>query len=170
MKIDTAGIARCAATVAVLAIGLAPASAPAQAPEWDALRSLVGEWEGTDATGGPVRVSYRLVSGGTALVETLRSPGEPEMITVYHPDGSGVAMTHYCSAGNQPFMRLTGGHASGLAFETVRVSGPVEPGSGHMQALTLWKDGGDRLRQRWTHRVGDRVESTTFELRRRTGP
>lgn len=154
-----------AATTAALL--LAPASARAQASDgWETLRSLVGEWEGSNDAGAPIRVSYRLVSGGTALLETLRSPDEPEMVTVYHPDDSGLALTHYCSAGNQPFMRLTSGGPTGLTFDVVRVSGPVEPASGHMAGLTLSLDDEGRLRQRWRYRQGDGTEVTTFELRR----
>ena len=30
-----------------------------------------------------------------------------EMITMYHPDGDGLALTHYCMLGNQPRMKAS---------------------------------------------------------------
>ncbi len=50
------------------------------------------------------QVSYRLVSGGTALEETLQPPDEPSMLTLYSADGARVALTHFCPMNNQPRM------------------------------------------------------------------
>ncbi len=70
------------------------------ASSWDRMKSLVGTWQGT-FEGKPARVTYALVSDGTALMETLESHDSSQMVTVYHPDGSTLLMTHYCSIGNQ---------------------------------------------------------------------
>ena len=40
-----------------------------------------------------------------AVMETLDGPDAIQMITVYHPDGASLLMTHYCSMGNEPRMR-----------------------------------------------------------------
>jgi len=60
--------------------------------------------EGTNSA-GQVKATYTLVSGGTALMERLKSANEPEMITLYSLDGDHLLVTHYCSMGNQPQMK-----------------------------------------------------------------
>jgi len=56
----------------------APLSAAERAdPSWETLKSLAGDWEGT-YEGQPSRVSYKLVSNGTALMETM-SPDDHRM-------------------------------------------------------------------------------------------
>ncbi len=40
--------------------------------KFDKLKSLAGEWEGKSKDGKPVILSYKLVSGDSALVETLQ--------------------------------------------------------------------------------------------------
>ena len=72
---------------------------------FDKLKSLAGQWQGKRSDGKPVVVTYELVSGGHGIMERLEAADEDEMVTVYHPDGDGLMMTHYCSAGNQPRMR-----------------------------------------------------------------
>src|SRR5215470_7743188 len=103
------------------------------AAAFEQLFSLVGEWEGTNA-GGHVRATYTLVSGGTALMERLKSANEPEMITLYTLDGDHLNVTHYCSAGNQPQMRTAVITEIGapLTFKVVQVMGLKSPDDGHM--------------------------------------
>jgi len=75
------------------------------------LKSLVGEWNGTfewsgARTGkGSMNASYYLTGNGSALVENLISDGAPVMTSVYHLDGPGLRMTHYCAAQNQPRLK-----------------------------------------------------------------
>jgi hypothetical protein len=76
---------------------------------FERLKKLAGDWQiAASADKGAAKsvdVRYRLTAGGSALVETLFPGGEKEMVTVYHPDGDQIALTHYCMAGNQPRMR-----------------------------------------------------------------
>jgi hypothetical protein len=75
------------------------------------LKSLAGDWKGTfewsgARTGtGAMNASYYLTGGGSALVENLISDGTPVMTSVYHLDGPGLRMTHYCAAQNQPRLK-----------------------------------------------------------------
>src|ERR1043166_8606704 len=68
---------------------------------FDQLKTLVGEWEGKNSSGS-VKITYTLVSGGTALMERMQPSNEAEMITMYSADGDKIVVTHYCSEGNQP--------------------------------------------------------------------
>lgn len=72
------------------------------------LKTLAGEWRGTvmTPTGPAATVRYEVRSNGSVVQETLFPGTEQEMISVYHMDGSQLVMTHYCSAGNQPRMKL----------------------------------------------------------------
>lgn len=54
------------------------------------------------------RVSYRVVSSGSALVETFTSgTSGKETLSVYHRDGGALVMTHYCAQGNQARLEAT---------------------------------------------------------------
>ena len=83
--------------VAVLAGAALPVAsadnAGTESSSWAKLKSLVGDWEGT-YEGKRSTVSYRLVSSGTALMETMETPDASQMVTLYHPDGASLLMTH----------------------------------------------------------------------------
>ena len=99
----------------VLAVACAAAlSSPVSAQTLDGkaafqkLKGLAGTWTGPigSATGPKGRISYEVISGGSVVMEVL-FPGEPhEMRSMYHLDKGELIMTHYCSGGNQPHMRL----------------------------------------------------------------
>ena len=100
---------------------------------FEELKTLVGEWEGRNKS-GPVKITYTLVSGGTALMERLQPANEAEMITMYSADGDRIMVTHYCSQGNQPAMKseTLKGVAKQYSFSLVSVSGMKTPDEGHM--------------------------------------
>lgn len=98
-------------------------AAPLSAAQFARLKSLDGAWVTTaESDGAPagVEIVYRITGAGSALVETI-SPGTPEeMVSVYHADGARLVMTHYCAAGNQPFMVARDGAATDrIVFECV---------------------------------------------------
>src|SRR5262245_57108251 len=66
---------------------------------FDKLKTLAGTWEGAGPEGKIFQVTYRLTSGGSALLSEVL-PDEA-MITMFHMDGPRLMMTHYCGAGNQ---------------------------------------------------------------------
>jgi hypothetical protein len=85
------------------------------------LKSLAGRWSGPiGAANGPkAAISYEVISGGSVVMEVL-FPGEPhEMRSMYHLDKGDLIMTHYCSGGTQPHMRLskTASTAEKLVFD-----------------------------------------------------
>ncbi len=154
------------------ALILLASSAAAQlkpAAGFDKLKSLVGEWEGKGEGGRLVHVSYKFVSGGSALLETLSPSGEPEMLTVYNLDGSNLMLTHYCSSGNQPRMRAvppaTGSPELGFVF--LDATNMTSPDAGHMRKLTIRFEDDNHFSQTWTWRQGGKDESTVFHFTRR---
>src|SRR4051794_13124831 len=79
--------------------------APAMPKEFDEMKQLVGNWEGTSKMGDKeetVNVVYELTSGGTAITEKTMAGTPHEMISIYHREGKSLAMTHCCAIGNQP--------------------------------------------------------------------
>ena len=79
---------------------------------FERLKGLEGTWvqvavessedEMVAEAGTPV--TYRLTSGGSAVVETVFEGRPHEMVTVYYVDNGRLKLTHYCAMGNQPHM------------------------------------------------------------------
>ncbi len=137
-------------------------------PALQAMKSLAGSWEGTHVMDGkeiPATVEYKVSSNGSSVVET-HFPGTPhEMITVYHDKGDKLAMTHYCSVGNQPQFDLVHMEGNALTF-SLSSSNPSSLGEeGHMHDLILTMPDSDHLQQEWTfYDKGQSGGSTTFTL------
>ena len=76
-------------------------------------------------------------------------------------------MTHYCSLGNQPHMKLISSDGKVMAFEMDEPVGLQSENEAHMHAVTLTLKDDNSLQQRWTHYVdGKQAGSVTFELQR----
>jgi hypothetical protein len=150
--------------ISVVAVGLATSKSQ---PEFDKLKSLAGNWEGKASDGRPVHINYKVVSSGSAVMESIMESSDMQMITVYHLDGDRLMMTHFCSAGNQPRMRADSSSIpTAIKFTFVDVTNLSGPDAGRMQAHSIiWKDA-DHVTQHWTWREKgqDRVE--TFEMAR----
>jgi hypothetical protein len=135
---------------------------------FDQLKALVGEWEGMNE-GGRVKITYTLVSGGTALMERMQPASEAEMISMYSADGDKIVVTHYCSEGNQPSMKTETlkAKANKYSFSLVSVSGLKSPDAGHMVGLVLTLVDKDHLKQEWTYTDKGKTSTNSFEYRRR---
>jgi hypothetical protein len=168
-KMRKASILLTASAVALLLAGAALAGERKSNPAWERMKSLQGDWEGTYAGKEGAKISYRLISSGTALMETMDVPGEMDMVTVYHPDGDRVLATHYCSAGNQPRMRSQGGGGDSdrLLFGFVDVTNLSSPDDLHMKKLAVTFQGKDRFSQEWTSSVKGKEETGRFEFTRK---
>jgi hypothetical protein len=103
--------------------GAKPAAGNVNADQaFERLKKLAGDWQYVTppdaASKGQTVLSYRVIGGGSAVVETIFPGGDMEMATVYHRDGDQLVLTHYCCCGNQPRMRATGtGDKDEIAFE-----------------------------------------------------
>lgn len=165
------------ASIAIIALAAAPASA-GEAPgkpspphaAFERMKSLVGAWEMKGEDGKVTTLTYTLVSDGTALMETMDAPGiHAVMVTMYHPDGADLLMTHYCGAGNQPRMRCPklAGDASSLAFAYVDATNLSAPGAGHMHDLVITFVDADHFNQEWTWKQGDEEGRDLFKFERK---
>ncbi|MGH7494228.1 MAG: hypothetical protein ACREOO_17800 [bacterium] len=138
------------------------------AAAFEQLKSLAGEWHG-QGPHGLTRVSYQIVSGGMAVMETIIPPNEPTMVTLYHRDGDQLMMTHYCSGGNQPRMRAEApaGEIKNLNFAFVDVTNLTKPTDGHMQKHALSFQDQDHITSVWTWRQDGKDTPSTFILARK---
>jgi hypothetical protein len=162
----------CVGAILLMASGMAAAGASNEkssgAMVFDQLKTLVGEWEGKNES-GPVKITYTLVSGGTALMERMQPANEAEMITMYSADGDKVLVTHYCSAGYQPSMKTETlkGAGNKYSFSLVNVSGLKSPDDGHMVGLVLTLVDKDHLTQEWKYWNKGKTSAELFEYRRK---
>lgn len=156
------------ATMAVSLLKMAPAISaqetmkPKTNTGFDQLKSLAGEWEGTNAEGKAVHVVYEVASNGSALMERLHPSAETEMVTMYSSDGDRLAMTHYCSSGNQPQMHTAAvsGTSQKFTFDFVRATNLASPGAGHMGKLVVTLQDHDHFTQEWTWMEGGKPAHT----------
>ncbi len=104
MRASLAVLAVATVTLAATADERAGSPSPARAA-FEKLKGLNGAWEGT-APGNKVTATYRTVSNGSVVQESLFPDTDHEMISMYHLEGDSLVITHYCALGNQPRMRL----------------------------------------------------------------
>ena len=95
--------------------------------------------------------------------------GESEMVTMYHPDGDHLMMTHYCSAHNQPRMRSqkVPVEIKDLVFDLVDVTNLSSPDAGHMKKLVLTFVDQDHFTQEWTWREKGKEGAVVIRFERK---
>ena len=87
-------IAAIAATmIIVLSASLVVAQSDAH-KSFDLLKGMEGNWAGKNNQGQPVQVSFRITSGGSALMSEIHGHGPENMITMFHMDDERLLMTH----------------------------------------------------------------------------
>lgn len=158
-------------TLLVLFVGITffaagPARGGDASATFDNLKALAGEWQGKNSEGGAINASYQVMSGGSAVVETLKPAEEPSMVTVYHLDGNILRMTHYCGAGNQPRMKSSALGPRSVTFDFVDATNLAKPTDGHMINLKVDFLSKDSVRHKWTWLDNGEKHNHVFELKR----
>ena len=145
-------------------------AADAKSAVFDKVKSLEGEWEGTATEGGKVTnkvTTFKVVSGGSAVLSEL-DPGTPgEMITMFHMDGTDIIATHYCAAHNQPRMRAPASADPNNILFQFKDATNVGPNEGRMDSVRLIIVDANHHIQEWTFRDGDNVHTGRFEFHRK---
>ena len=139
--------------------------------DFERMKYLVGAWEGKADMGKgmeTLRVTYELTSAGNAIVEKFAAGQPHEMVTVYHDFGGKLAMTHYCSLGNQPHMELKNPGENSMMFVlSEKNSGLVTLSEMHMHALTIAVEDKDSITQTWSlYDKGAKKSEVTVKLTR----
>ncbi len=100
-------------------VGVPPAGTD-MSGSWERLKQgLTGTWSTTPEQGRALEISYRVVSHGTALLETFGAAAADQTLSVYHPDGRSLMLTHYCAQGNQVRLRATEASADRITFRYI---------------------------------------------------
>jgi hypothetical protein len=146
----------------LLLFSLVALTTSAAASDFEKMKSLVGQWDATSPE-GKTRITFRLISGGTALMETLTNEG---MVTIYHPDGESILMTHYCAVGNQPRMRAQRTQGDTIAFEFVDAANLKGSKDGYMQRLVIKFIDKDHVTEEWTYKADGKETTSVFQLQR----
>lgn len=128
--------------------------AAATCPAFEQLKTLAGEWTMPDSDGDGTpdgHVSYKVISVGSVVMETLFPDSPHEMVTMYHMDGEDLLVTHYCAAGNQPRLKARqtdDAHKVEFAFKDGTNMDPAT--DMYMGALTVAFTDADHFTQEWT--------------------
>jgi hypothetical protein len=142
---------------------------PESTPAFDMMKSLEGTWAGSGPEGMAVKITYKVVSEGSAVMESIDHTNHADaMVSVYHLDKDRLMMTHYCSAGNQPRMRLTKSTPTSLAFTMFDITNLGSKDDLYMRKVSItWKDK-NHIKEEWTaHVKGKDTSPHVFELERK---
>ena len=155
--------------VAVVALSAVVASAADGGAAYAKLKTLVGTWESKMPDGKIALTEVKSMSAGSALMMTQGDDQHGTMVTMIHPDGDRVLLTHYCSAKNQP--RMAGQmmpDGKTIKFTFLDVTNLAEGQPGHMRNLVITLPDDDHMSQQWTFRGADGKEMTdTFNMVRK---
>src|SRR5262245_37030751 len=143
-----------------------------ESPALERFAKLAGEWVGKGMHGDighETRVVYKVTAGGSAVVETIDPGSDHEMITVIHPDGDSLLLTHYCMLGNQPQMRAKPKAGDNkVAFEFVKATNLKSDKEMYMRSVTFTFVDQDTLKAEWTnYNDGKEAGKAVFELKRK---
>lgn len=167
------------AALAIAAAALLGSQPGASAQATDAqgaferLKTLAGKWDATEK-GNPTfaeEVTYSLTGRGTVIIEDMVAAKSVmgHMLTAYHLDGGKLVLTHFCGAGNQPRMRMTGAANDGkrIGFEMydiTNLSGPQAYHSTNVEVLFLSDDRVDLV---YRGRAAEKEYTQVFQLTRK---
>jgi hypothetical protein len=172
MKSKVLAMVVVALSACVLAVQAQPGDKGGKNAALDQFKQLAGEWVGKGKIEGKeheIRVVYKVTAGGSAVVETIDPGSHHEMVTVIHPDGDALLLTHYCMLGNQPHMKaMPRAGDTKVAFEFVKVTNAKPDKDTHMHSATFTFVDKDTLKTEWTHyKDGKESGKAVFEMKRK---
>jgi hypothetical protein len=140
-------------------------------PEWQQLRSLLGQWQGTVQEGGQSQgatLEVRMTGGGSAIMHLIGKDTPYEMVTIFHPDGPALMATHYCSAHNQPRMQMVAASAPNQLAFRFKDGTNIGPGDGHMVGLVITFIDANHHDEAWAYEEnGKELPASVFHYTRK---
>ena len=136
---------------------------------FSAIKNLPGTWEQKTADGRTIQVTFKVVSGGSAVMSEIMGQGPEDMITMFHMDGPNkLLMTHYCGAGNQPRMQAAvSPDGKTVTFTYFDATNLDAPDAGHMQKMVLTMLDENHHTEDWTFADHGKEMKESFDLRRK---
>ena len=130
-------------------------------------KRLEGVWRGESTRGWTEDVTFQVIAGGSAVMETSfdAHPNET-MATLIAMDGERLRLTHYCVAGNQPRLEATSFANAGQTVAFTFLDGGNLPtrDRGHMDSAVFCFVDADHVTTRWTW-YQDGIERWMEEIR-----
>jgi hypothetical protein len=162
----------CIVAAGIIATGAFAVRARSQAKSgsgFEQLKALIGTWEAATAAGENPTTSFRAVSNGTAIEETFNRSRDREMVTIYTPDGNKVALTHYCSMGNQPRMETAAieSNAKQFDFAYLGATNLASEADQHLHHFVLQIIDSDHFLETWTILAKGKETTETFHFVRK---
>lgn len=155
-----------AIVVALFALSVPVLSAPNAKASFENLKVLAGQWETKDPSGKRQIITWKVVSGGSVLMESME---EESMVTMYHVDNNRLLLTHYCSAQNQPRMQAqVSDDGKTFTFDFIDATNMASPNDGHMRKLVLTIQDKDHFTEQWFFtQKGKDLDHGVFQLTRK---
>jgi len=155
--------------VVLVAIAFATATAFAQTnaqKAFNAIKNMPGTWEQHSPDGRTLRVNFKVVSGGTAVMSEILIPNE-DMISMIHLDGPNrLLLTHYCGAGNQPRMQASVSPDGKVITFNFFDGTNIPPDGGYMQRMVLTLIDDNHHTEEWTFLDHGKEQKEFFDLHR----
>lgn len=157
-------------SVILAALALAATTALAQTDAqkaFTAIKNMPGTWEGKMPDGNTFQVTFKVVSGGSAVMSEIL--GKEDMISVFNMDGPNrLLLTHYCSVGNQPRMQgSVSPDGKTVTFNFVDATNLATPDAGRMQSMVLTLLDENHHTEEWTFNNHGKEMKEIFDLRRK---
>jgi hypothetical protein len=132
------------------------------------LKSLAGSWEGKNAQGHALQVTFQDTAGGSALMSEIHGHGPEDMISMFHLDGPNrLILTHYCGSGNQPRMQATASpDGKTITFDFFDATNLATPDAGHMQRVVFTVIDANHHTEDWTFADHGKEMKEFFDLHR----
>lgn len=136
---------------------------------FNVVKSLPGTWESKAADGRTLQVTFKAVSGGSAVMSEIMGQGPEDMISMFHMDGPNkLLLTHYCGAGNQPRMQAAvSPDGKTITFTYFDATNLAAPDAGHMQKMVLTVLDENHHTEDWTFVDHGKEMRESFDLRRK---
>ena len=162
-------IARIVLSLVCLMTATAALAQTAQQKSFDQLKSLAGNWEGKNSLGEPLQVSFKVTSGGSAVMSEIAGHGSDNMITMFHLDGSDkLVLTHYCGAGNQPRMQASASpDGKTITFNFLDATNLASADAGHMHRVAITVLDANHHTEEWSFADHGKEMKEMFDLRRK---
>lgn len=135
---------------------------------WPRLREgLAGDWATTTESGRTLEVRYHSVSGGSALVQEWAPATAGETLTVFHPDGDALLLTHYCGQGNQAHLAAVDVCEDCIVFRRVELTNESSDQSALYELTLRLAADGQTYEQTETYtNAGGEAETTVLVFHR----
>jgi hypothetical protein len=157
--------------LAMLASAQQPARNSSTENAFNRLKTLAGDWQATAVENGKemtAPLTFRLASGGSALLADLAPGTAHEMITMFHRDGEDLLATHYCLIGNQPRLRaVAGADPNVISFDFKDATNLPSLAAPHMDGVKFTIIDGNRHLEEWTVAANGQTTIRKFDCRRK---